>query len=196
MQHVAGILADAQPAAVETPRSPTHVSIRKRRRVSSNPPLLVQGSYTDARKRRNKCALGARSRWLPYIRRNTLNQPATFFYGKEPASGPTDTIAVGPRLHVRVECKAEAGTPVINMSYARMGEAALTERTLSGGAAGDLVSLPMPGIKQTLALGACDKITMRRVVGIAQSAPYAGADFHRLGSVLLSSRRRTSGRAS
>ena len=125
------------------------------------------------------------SRWLPYIRRNTLNKPATFFYGKEPASGPTDTIAVGSRLHVRVECKAEAGTPVIHMSYARMGEAALTERTLSGGAAGDLVSLPMPGIKQTLALGACDKITMRRVVGIAQSTPYAGADFHRLGPVIF-----------
>jgi len=71
------------------------------------------------------------SRWLPYIRRNTLGKPATFFYGKEPATGVTDTITVGSRVHVRVECKAEAGTPVIHMSYARTGESALTERTTS-----------------------------------------------------------------
>lgn len=110
------------------------------------------------------------------IRRNTLGKPATFFYGKEPTTGATDTITVGSRVHVRVE----AGTPVIHMSYARPGESALTERTLSSDTAGDLVSLRMPGIDQNSPLGACDKLTMRRVVGIAQSAAYAGTDFHRL----------------
>lgn len=125
------------------------------------------------------------SRWLPYIRRNTLGKPATFFYGKEPATGVTDTITVGSRVHVRVECKAEAGTPVIHMSYARTGESALTERALHSDTAGDLTSLRMPGIDQNSPLGACDKLTMRRVVGIAQSAAYAATDFHRLGPVIF-----------
>ena len=124
------------------------------------------------------------SRWLPYIRRNTLGKDATFFYGQEPTSGATDTIAVGSRVHVRVECKAEAGTPVIHMSYARMGESALTERALHNDTAGDLTSLRVPGIDQNSPLGACDKLTMRRVVDIAQSTPYAATDFHRLGPVI------------